>query len=184
MTLITGILADSGNLPANGTLRVTLDSLLVDDSQSPDVTLTQQLHNFAIANGVINLNLPESETSLITYRFEFYPTGQTTSVMDFRARVPNVVDIEFSQLVPTGLTTDTLDTSIRRLAQIITQDPNYRTAIQSPKFKGNYSPTTVYKPGDAVNSGIHTWVWYNDAPGSGQTPTEPSNYWQKLSLVA
>jgi hypothetical protein len=183
MVQVTATLCDSGNQPLNGTLTITLDGLLVNDTTSPDRILTLAPRTLAITNGVVAVDLPESETTSVTYRFQFVPTGGTTPVLDFHAKVPNQAAVDLSELVPTGLTTDTLDTGIRRVAQVLTSVEVYRQALMGgPRFRGNYSATTWYINGDAVNYNSATWVWADSNPGQGQTPSGASPYWQQLYL--
>ncbi len=105
---------------------------------------------------------------------------QTQTLLDFHAIVPNVATCEFASLVPTGITTDILDTSLRRLAELLTDNSDYAEALRGgPRFKGDYAAETYYRYGDCVSYGGSTWIYINPSPAAGQTPSEANPlYWQ------
>lgn len=105
---------------------------------------------------------------------------QTQTLLDFHAIVPNVATCEFASLVPTGITTDILDTSLRRLAELLTDNSDYAEALRGgPRFKGDYAAETYYRYGDCVSYGGSTWIYINFLPAAGQTPSEANSlYWQ------
>lgn len=226
MTLITGRIEDSGGTGLSGILRVTLDAPLIDTSDNPDATQLPSPTDFAIASGVVSINLTQSETASITYRFEFltqtvttsyyFPDGELYSgpkhyhtdnnwytgsahnedstllyefsetrsetLVDFHAMVPNTASCEFAALLPTGITTDILDTSLRRLAELLTNNTDYVEALRGgPRFIGEWSASTYYKLSDSVSYGGSSWIWIGVDPGVGEVPAISSTKWQLIA---
>lgn len=106
--------------------------------------------------------------------------GSTTEdviVDNFHAIVPNQPSVEFSQLRDAGITTDTLDTSQRRIAEILQNDQDFIDSIK-PRYLGEYDPGTYYGYTDSVSYNGSSWIYINRTPSAGNTPTEPSIYWQ------
>lgn len=228
MTQIVGTLRDSANNLLSGQLQVTLDAPLVDTSTNPSSLLVASTYTATITNGAIAINLPQSQTSNLTYHFVFntlsafeqfyfnngnlyvgathqhtdgnYYTGtihttdsqllnrvvtqSPTPVFDFHAIVPNVATVDFASLLPTGITTDILDTSLQRLADILTSNINYRTLIQGgPTPRGAYSQTQYYIYGDLVTYSGGSYVYIYPLSTVGNVPTVNSNntYWQLIA---
>lgn len=75
MTQITGNLSDSG-LPLTGKLSAQLAAPLLDRTTTPNTVYFPIKRSFAIANGVVNINLPQSELEGISYEFNFYIVEQ------------------------------------------------------------------------------------------------------------
>jgi microcystin-dependent protein len=184
---IVGTLKDSGGQVLSGQLWVQLDAPLVDTSATPDTTLIPKLHQFAIAAGVINITLAESETARVTYWFRFFADNEDnesglddTASIDFHAFVPNLASCDLSELVPTGVTTDSLDTAIARLARLLTTNQQFITALRGgPRYLGAYDAATYYQRDDNVSYAKSSWLYISDTPAAGQTPsTENTAYWQ------
>jgi hypothetical protein len=108
---------------------------------------------------------------------------QETIYLDFRTILPSVASVEFSDLLPTGITTDKLDTSLRRLAEILSQDATYVNALRGgPKPKGAYVNTTYYQLGDAVTYGGSWWYFVSNTAAVNQTPSLSNpTYWLQIS---
>ena len=227
MPVITGTIKDSGGSVQSGTLRLVLDSAIVNESTSPNSTHIPISRDYAITSGVVNIDVPESATDNTTYRIQFiksatllsyffedgdsytgpkhyhsdnnwytgaahtsasvllYEQSETreTVYLDFRTIIPNVPTVEFSALLPTGITTDKLDTSLRRLAEILTQNVSFVNILRGgPRPKGTYVSTTYYQLGDAVTYGGSWWYFVSNTPAVNQTPsTENAVYWQQIS---
>jgi len=133
---ILGTVQDSGGNGLDGELRVTLDTRLIDADTTPETVLVPRQFAFEVTAGAIDIDLAESETSQITYLFEFWPENADTdtgfdnqAAISFHAMVPNVASVQFSALTPSGVTTDTLDTSVERIARIIIGDDDLLTAL-------------------------------------------------------
>jgi hypothetical protein len=106
---------------------------------------------------------------------------QETLLLDFHAIVPNVTATTFDQLVPTGVTTDVLDTSLRRLAQILTTNVTYAAALRGgPVWQGNWNSGVYYQYGDAVFYNLRSWVWVDDEITAGVTPDITESRWQLI----
>ena len=177
---ITGTLKDSGGQLLSGQLFVQLDGAIVDVDTIPDTTYLPKLRQFPIAAGVLNIALAQSETERTTYWFRFFANDATnvetglerTPSIDFHAFVPNQPSIEFSALVPTGVTKDTLDTAIARLARILTLNQDYVEALRGgPRWKNAYNPATFYQRDDAVSYAGGVWIYINANPAAGKTPS-------------
>jgi hypothetical protein len=223
MTLITGTIKDSGGAALSGFLRVTLDAPLVDSSTAPDSLHVAETKDFPITAGAISINLPQSQTSELTYFFEFFSESTVTSyyfadgglypgprhfwtdsnwytgavhtanssllfqqvetrsksVSSFHAIVPNVASCEFSDLLPTGITTDVLDTSLRRVAELLVYTQAYAIVLRGgPRWQGDYVATTYYQLDDGVQYAGSSWIYINPDPAAGQTPSSTNTtYW-------
>lgn len=64
-------------------------------------------------------------------KLSVYENEIETIITSFSAVVPNQIAVEFSELVPTGITTDVLDTSCRRLADILAANNNFAALVAS-----------------------------------------------------
>jgi len=227
MPLITGTIKDSGGSVQSGTLRLVLDSAIVNESTSPNSTHIPISKDYTITSGVVNIDVPESATDNTTYRIQFiksatllsyffangdsytgpkhyhtdnnwytgaahtvasvllYEQSETreTVYLDFRTIIPNVPTVEFSALLPTGITTDKLDTSLSRLAEILTQNTSFINILRGgPRPKGTYVSTTYYQLGDAVNYGGSWWYFVSNTPAVNQTPSVVNTtYWLQIS---
>lgn len=128
------------------------------------------------------------------YTGTFYEAGQSqrlgrvpleirSPVMDFHAVVPNVASVEFDDLLPTGIARDTLPTTVRQVAELITTDADYVQAVRGgPRFQGAYSAVTFYKRDDAVNYAGSSWVYLHPDPKAGQVPSIANTaHWQVLA---
>jgi hypothetical protein len=223
MTLITGTIKDSGGAALSGILRVTLDAPLVDGSTSPDSVLVPEMKEFTVTAGAVSIDLAQSQTSELSYRFEFLSQTSTTSyyfadgglytgpkhfwtdnnwytgaihtatskllfaqvetrsktVLDFHAIVPNIASYEFTNLLPTGITTDVLDTSLRRVAELLVFTQAYAVVLRGgPRWQGDYAATTFYQLDDGVQYAGSSWIYINPNPAAGQTPSlANTTYW-------
>ncbi len=128
------------------------------------------------------------------YTGTFYDAGQSqrlgivpiqirTPVLEFRAVVPNLTSVEFASLIPTGIARDTLPTTVRQIAELITSDADYVESLRGgPRFKGEYLAATYYQRDDAVTYAGSSWVYINTDPANNQTPSlVNTTYWQILA---
>jgi hypothetical protein len=104
-------------------------------------------------------------------------------VLSFRAIVDNTDFVEFSSLIPTGVSRDTLPTTVRQVAELLTSNADFVEALRGgPRFKGVYSSTTYYQRDDAVTYAGSSWVYIHLDPKVGQTPSiTNTQHWQILS---
>lgn len=222
MPRIIGLIKDSGNAPLSGVLEVRLDAYMLDRSSTPDSLLTTEPRAFPIVNGLLDINLPESETQNQSYFFEFFSEKPVVNyfftdgslysgvvhqhtdgrwyVGDFhetnsrvlirseslarvtvfnrRVVIPNVSEIDFVDLLPTGVTSDVLDTSIRRLAQLLTGDLQYVEALRGgPSPKGAWNATTYYHRDDFVTYSGSSWLCLAPLPIVNIPPNSSPTNW-------
>ncbi|MBD2168072.1 hypothetical protein H6G04_27175 [Calothrix membranacea FACHB-236] len=186
MTQILGTFLDSGGSPITGKLRVTLSGTMMDISPDPDTITVVEPKLFTITSGVVDINLQESETKKITYRFEFFKTDGDgnliePALLDFYALVPNSTPVQLGTLVPTGMVNDVLDTGALRIAQIIAADPNLSANIGGPFPRGDYNSATTYRYRDLVVYLNRTYIFRNTTPAVGIPPTN-SAYWMLIPV--
>jgi hypothetical protein len=173
-TRITGLIKNSAGVELSGKLKITLDFPITDRNTIPHSTYATETEIFEVIDGVVDIELKETQTLKSTYRFEFYlvseienfyteeganylgPTHlhegnyytgnfhtdsstllfrqlseQERSIIDFHAQIPPVSEIYFSDLLPTGISSNVLDTSIARLAQELATNPKLLERIAS-----------------------------------------------------
>lgn len=131
MTNILGTIKDSKGTTLSGTLRTTLARSFVDDTTNPDSVLLPISGEFTITAGVVDINLLESQTFQIPYRFQFFEDSDPdTPVIDFYAVVPNVGTVQFGSLLPTGISNANLDTGAFTVARYLANDPNLASLIR------------------------------------------------------
>lgn len=110
--------------------------------------------------------------------------SQTEKIVDdFHAIVPNVASIEYADLQQTGITTDTLDTSLRRLVEILQGDEDFIQSIRPRQF-GAWNSLQFYRYTDTVTYAGSSWTWISLSPGSGVVPSvnPPSNtFWAQTA---
>lgn len=196
----TSTTPDSVHLPQKKIFTVTNGAIALNLAQSETSNLTYHfLFNtfnteiaFYFQNGDLYTGPSHKHTDNLYYTGDTHTsesqllsrveTQSPVPIFDFRAIVPNVPEVEFSALLPTGITTDVLDSSIRRLASLLTSNTDYVEALRGgPKFRGNYISTTYYQRDDAVAYNGASWIYLADKPVAGITPIETSTYWQKIA---
>ncbi len=157
---ITGTIRESGRVPVDGLLRVTIDSPIVDNDTGD--TIEQYYTDFDIVLGVIDIDLEESETRLITYHFQFFKKiagsnpaeYEPTALPDFHAIVPNLPAYKWSQLRDsTGITTTSMSTAALVVAREMLTNPNLASIV----FEGLGLYKTSTPP--PVSSPNRT-IWY------------------------
>lgn len=186
MTQIVGTLKDSAANPITGKLIVTLAGSLIDDTTSPDTIYLPQSYTFTITAGALDITLPQSETSRITYNFQFFKTNTDGSLIEpalinFDALVPNLSPVQFASLAPTGLVNDVMDTGALRVARIIATTPALAQSIGGPFPRGDYSATTTYKFRDLVTYLNRTYISKDLNPITGIAPTN-TNSWMVIPV--
>jgi len=93
MTIIKGILTDTTGVPLAGKLTFSL---------IPDGRFNAFVRTFAIASGgIVNVDVPESQTIGIPYEISFEPTEPVSPITELLvAIVPKARSIEFGDLIP------------------------------------------------------------------------------------
>ncbi len=132
MPNILGIISNSTGTPLNGVLSVLLPSVVINDSTTPDTIYTPVAEPFTITSGVLNINIPETQTSETPYRFSFLQTGKTVPLFVIDAIAPNVATVQFASFFPTGITSRNLDTSALRVGRLIATDPTLSQLVKQP----------------------------------------------------
>lgn len=79
-------------------------------------------------NGEFFTGLTHTEDSKPLYRLVI---ENDRVIQDFHARVDDLDRIEFSNLVPTGITRDLLDSSISRIVELLVTDPRFTQKIET-----------------------------------------------------
>lgn len=131
MTTINGTITDSTGNSLDGTLTVTLPAVVTNDSTDPDTIYTQRSTDFTITAGSVGIDLPETETQGVAYRFVFVDSN-SDQWLDFNAIVPNVGTIDFATLIPTGTSNVNLDTGAFRVARLLAKDPQLSLLYKQP----------------------------------------------------
>lgn len=110
-------------------------------------------------------------------------SAQSSVVMDFHAIIPNTSSVEFADLIPTRIATDSLPRTVRAVAELLTADADFVEALRGgPRFQGAYSAATYYQRDDAVTYAGSSWVYINTDPAANQTPSlVNTDYWQILA---
>ena len=118
-----------------------------------------------------------------TSRFVFRSLEPVPKVyMDFHAIVPNVASVKITDLLPTGITTDWLDSSLWRLAQILTSVPQYAEILRKGiEWKGDYAAGTFYSLNQAIAYDGSSWIYVNPSSKAGSTPGLLNTDWKQLA---
>lgn len=131
-TKILGTIANSAGTPLDGVLSVFLPNIVTDDTTTPDTVYTTVAETFTITSGVVDIDLPETQTQETPYRFVFTETGEDNPLFSIDAIAPNVATVQFASLFPTGTTNRNLDTSALRVGRLIALDPVLSQLIKQP----------------------------------------------------
>jgi hypothetical protein len=189
MSLITGTIVDSAGNPLSGNLVITLAGS-INKEGSPSTLFVTQPKVIYITNGVVNIALEESETSKVSYKFEFFvetsPDEFNTtqpSPFPFFAVIPNLSPVDLIDLTPTGMVNDALSTGALRIARIIANDPELSSNVGGLTPKGNWVDTTYYKNRDLVSYESKVYICRAVNPIQGIIPIESSPYWMLLPIT-
>lgn len=175
MTLITGKLKDSGDLPYGGKITAVADAPFIVS----DGLITQKPYSSLIPNtGVINFTLPESETSEVTYTFTVTDTDDNLVIPVFHAIVPNDIEVNFWELLPVPVQSDVLPAGLRRLAQIIATTPEYKNQITAFNPRGDYDATVFYVERDLVELDGSSYLYTSPIMTKGKSPNLNPDIWQ------
>jgi len=92
MTIIKGVFTDFNGVPLAGKLTFSL---------IPDGRFNAFVRTFAIAaDGIVNVDVPESQSRDAPYKISFEPTELASTVTEFVAIIPKTRSIELWDLVP------------------------------------------------------------------------------------
>jgi hypothetical protein len=194
MTEINGLIKNSLGEVLDGQLVVTLNDELTDPTTSPGSLHLKEPVVFEVEDGVVDIELLESETQQVSYNFDFQierdaldgdgnPTTVWESFYSFDAIVPNQPSAEFTELQPTDFTPDQLDSGQFAVARVLATNENYRKNLQfRPSYQGTYSPTAVYKQDDLITYDGSSFIYINRENTLGNAPPDYPNtsnaFWQ------
>lgn len=170
---IVGNLLDSGINPIGASLEVTANSIIIDDTTTPDSVILPSPRTFTIPNtGVININLPPTEPSQTSYTFKLNAPGY---FKEFIVSIPDQTSVEFASLLPTPFTQDRSVTGALRIAKEILTNP----VTQPYVVEGLAIIRQEATPG-APTSPIAVWI----KPSTGMLYTWDStnNKWQSETI--
>jgi len=180
MAIITGTLTDAFGDTLDGELIVTLDAYEV--VATSEVRLPKPT-TYDVVAGVVDIDLVSLDRP---YRFQFYesitpPPDNPLPLFDFYAKVPPVAGMLFSELMPTQIVEDVMDTSAKRVAQLVATDPSLRQLV-SLKLnpRGAYDPNTLYTRDDIVNYDGGSYLAIMGGYWKGVTPGVIS-HWFRLA---
>jgi hypothetical protein len=189
MSLITGTIVDSAGNPLNGNLVVTLSGSMVEESVTPAILFVNEPTTFNIINGVVNIELEESENSKVSYKFEFFvetSPGEFASTQPspfpFYAIVPNLSPVSITDLTPTGMVNDSLATGALRIARIIANDPELSANVGGLTPRGGWLSNVYYKNRDLVSYASKVYICRAVNPIVGVVPNADSPFWMLLPI--
>jgi hypothetical protein len=108
-------------------------------------------------------------------------TTERTQIDQFHTIVPNQASVEYTQLIPTRISTDTLPSAVRQIADILVSTPAYRNQLRGgPNPQGTYSPTIFYQLDDQVELDGSSYIYINKISTQGNQPPN-ATYWQLLA---
>jgi hypothetical protein len=180
MTRIVGTITDSAGSPLTGQLTVTQGALTGHDG----TIITTKPSVFSITSGAVDIEVHETQTHATTCRFVFETVvGETrTTWLDLTAVVPDTAEIvALSSLTATAATSDSLDTTVRRLAQLILSDPEFLSTLRSSFVgRGEWNADTYYVPNDVVTVSGNSYVNLDGINKNKNPETTPAS-WQLLA---
>lgn len=181
MTLITGKICDSAGQPLTGVLTVTLDAPMASGATQ----MTLYARSFTVLNGDLtaaNINVPASYAQQTTYRIKYVTVsdGVELTWLDFHCLVPAEASVPLSQLTPTGVVAETLDTSIRRIANLLITDPVYLSKLTGFTYVGDWRDDTLYYRGNVTKYDGSSYIYIAANPSIGNLVTDNA-YWQLVA---
>lgn len=132
MTQIIGIIANSTGDPLDGVLTFTLPAAITTDTTDPDTVFTTKTKPFPITAGVVNIEVPETETAETAYRITFTETGETVPLFDIFGIVPTIGPLNLASVFPTGITNRNRDTGALRVSRLIATNVTLSQLVKQP----------------------------------------------------
>lgn len=101
----------------------------------------------------------------------------------FDTLIPEISQVDLWQLVPTGITKDTLPSGARHVADLITSDIAYLSPLIGllTPYKGAFNSGVFYRTRDLVTIGGSGWISKWAQPHTGNAPYLGSPYWDLFS---
>ena len=191
MTVVYGEILDAGGSPLTGEMVISLASFETTPNTA-EIRLTEP-HIEAVTAGVFEVTLVSLEQpyrwvfnkieSVVTLdeNDEEVTTEVKTLMFDFFATVPPVATLLMSELVPTQIVRDNMDTSAKRIADLISLDPALRALVQLQlNPRGLYEPDAFYTRDDLVVYDGGSYMAKTAGFWKGINPTVATN-WFPLS---
>jgi phage-related protein len=187
MTTIVAKIRDSLGAPvADGMIRVTLTYDLSPTGQNYTTVPADVLLN---GSGEATFSLAPSEVDNVAYKFELFRREWDGSryvsypiKAPFYAKVPDLsTPLPLSDLVPTGIGQDALDTSFTSIIRRLYSSEDFWSRFQDSLIvpKGLYDPDAYYRRGDFVF--YQGWTFVNVFPEISQAPAPvlwvSNEYW-------
>ena len=176
MTRIAGTIRDSAGNALSGVLTVTQQATVVSDGS----VITVKPKAINITDGVVDIDVPATELNRTVCRFVFTVDGGVW--LDWTAVVPFTTStVSLGSLAQSSLTQDSLDTTVRRLAQLILSDSSLAAQLR-PRFipAGEWVAETRYYANNLVT--VNGSSYYLVANSSlGQPPVSNPTVWQLLA---
>jgi len=129
MTILNGLLKDSFENPVNGTLIITLVEPIINIED--EEVLLPLSSSFPILEGIINIEIPESESYENNYLFDFIPEGFTESIapFPFYGVIPDLPTVDLIELIPIRKFARDLNEAAVKVARIIANNEILSTEI-------------------------------------------------------
>jgi hypothetical protein len=187
MSNLTGLIKDPASNTVSGELTLTLNSPLIRDAITPKSLVLPIVKKFTITNGVVDVDLEESETDGTTYTFDFKVLSggvlaeESLDPFPFTAQIPNAAEVDLIDLIPTGVVNAVLDTSSRRIARTIATTPELAALIGGLSPKGDWSNNTQYKYNDLVKYNGKLYICQSLTPVIGVIPSALSIAWMDIT---
>lgn len=191
-TNITGTIKGSGGDLLDGKLVYVLNYPIIDSGTIPKSYHILEPDEYIVSLGAVNLSLQESETAKVTYNFKFYLSDgaggyETDPLFEFNAQIPNVASVEFTDLLPTDITPDILETSRYSIARILATTEEYAETLRGgPNPEGEFDVAVYYRLDDMVSYDGGSYVYVYPEPTAGNYPpnypTLSNTYWQAVAL--
>lgn len=196
-TTIVCKLKKPGQVAQPGLVRVTLAYPLKDES----VIYTPTSTDFELVNGEVTFTLLSTDISQVLYNFKVIETSLLipepeegeeesadpipveTVIWQFDALVPySATPVDLADLFEaSGIPKDYKDQSVLNLVRYLSYNQKFIDSILERIFKhqGVWSNVAIYRIGNLVSNGGHTYIYVNRDPSTGVALSD-NLYWRLL----
>lgn len=193
MTTIHAKILDSVGNNLEGFIRIVAANFIQNTADNSLVSPWSA--DILLVAGEATFDLAPSELDNVTYKLQIYERSQETledmSVIDVDTPVGAEIDVlipdttetlEYSELVDTTLTKDSLDQSIRPILARLLSNDLFWDGIETNVFtdRGQYSDVEVYSIGNIVSFQGSSYRYINAIAASGNNPLD-TDYWTLLA---
>lgn len=175
-----------------GKIGIYFYGTVIDESTTPDTVYlkgeSQEKFYPITAGNIGTIVLPQTETQNISAHFSIYAVDGASVIVrppvdEFDAIILNIIDLEISQILPTGVVNSQLDSAALRISRLIANDPVLASKVAgAPYPRGVYSVSDVYNYGDLVSYFGKNYISKSASPISGILPTV-SDQWYELVIT-